>query len=112
VTALRGGLEGPARRIAAAGLATVVLLGLAVGVTVSRYGEAVNAGNAALEQSEVVVATEQGRTALARIGGLVDAYGGDKDPADLRDKQEADREVHAALGELRARSDDATGAQR
>jgi hypothetical protein len=79
----------------------VVLLAVAVGVTVWRYGSAVDADHRALAETQVAVAAEQARTALARQGGLADAYGGDKDPADLRDMEEADKELHAALSELR-----------
>ena len=39
---------------------------VAVGVTVWRYGGAVDADHRALEESQVVVAAEQARTALAR----------------------------------------------
>ncbi len=59
----------------------------------------------ALDQSRVVVQTEKASTALVDNGGLVDAYGGDKDSPDLRDLEKADRDFHAAMDELRRDSE-------
>jgi methyl-accepting chemotaxis protein len=83
-----------------AGIATVALLALSVGVAVWRYGDAVDAERGALEQSEVVVAAEQARTVLARRGASVASYGANKDPAELRALEETDEELHAALTKL------------
>jgi methyl-accepting chemotaxis protein len=84
MSSVRRGLNGPARRIALAGVATVLLLSLAVGVTVWRFGAAIDADHRALTQSQVETAAQEARTSLAHQRGLVDAYGGDKDAADLR----------------------------
>jgi hypothetical protein len=109
----RRGLEGPARKIALAGVATVALLALAVGVAVWRYGGAVDGERSALEKSEVVVAAEQARTVLARRGASVASYAADKDPADLRALEQTDEELHVALSKLErhAAHDDAERAQ-
>ncbi len=82
--------------------AIIVLLAVAVGITVWRYGVAGDAYDRALQESGVVVASEQARTALARAGGLVDAYGGDKDPEDLSNLEQANRELRDAIAVLRS----------
>jgi methyl-accepting chemotaxis protein len=77
--------------------ALIVLLVTAIGVTVWRYDAAIAADHRALTESQVETAVQQARTALADKNGLVDAYGGDKDPADLAGIGRADRDFNAAL---------------
>ena len=96
MSALSRNFEGPARRIAIAGLTTIILLALAVGVTVWRYDGAITSDHQALAEGQVQLAAEQGREALSRKGGLVDAYGGDKDPADLGLIDQANRDLSTA----------------
>lgn len=48
---LGAGLEGPARRIAVAGVLIVALLAMAVGITVSFYGAAVTKTQEATEHT-------------------------------------------------------------
>ena len=98
---MRDKLKDPARRLIALIGLIVVLLGVAVGVSVWRFGVASDSKDLALEESQVQATAEQARTALARKGGLVDAYGGDKDPADLRDLSVARRDLERSLSELR-----------
>jgi hypothetical protein len=100
MSTIRRGLVGPARRIALAGIATVALLALAVGVTVWRYDEAVDAERRAVEQSQVVVAAEQARTVLARRGAFVEAYAANRDAAELRALERTDEELHVAFDKV------------
>jgi methyl-accepting chemotaxis protein len=81
--------------------ALIVLLMISIGVTVWRYDAAIAADHRALRESRVVTATERARTALADKNGLVDAYGGDKDPEDLVGIRQADANFTRALGAAR-----------
>jgi methyl-accepting chemotaxis protein len=78
----------------------VALLALAVGVTVWRYGDAVDAERTAVEQSEVVVAAEQARTVLAKRGRIVESFAAGTDPAKLRALERTDEELHVALDKV------------
>ena len=106
VKALRRWFEDPVHRLVAMIGALIVLLVLAIGVTVWRYDGAIEADHAALSESEVETATQQARTALAAKGGLVDAYGGDKDPEDLAGIEQADKDFHAAVERAEGELDD------
>src|SRR3954462_12894522 len=86
--------------------ALIVLLVVAIGVTVWRYDAAITADHRALAESEVETATQQARTALEDKGGLVDAYGGDKDPADLAGIERADKDFHGAMTRAEDQLDD------
>ncbi|MDX6666806.1 MAG: hypothetical protein QOK04_186, partial [Solirubrobacteraceae bacterium] len=101
MTALRRNFDGPARRIAIAGVATVVLVALAVSLTLWRYGAAVNSDRAALAESRVQFAAEQARTALERKLSTVQAYAGDGDVTELPDLKQTGRALDAALLKLR-----------
>jgi methyl-accepting chemotaxis protein len=106
VTALRDSFDDPVRRLVAMLGALVVLLAVAIGVTVWRYGGAVDAERRALEESQVVVAAEQARTVFARRGGLVDSFGSSADRGDLRELEASEEELHAALDKLSRASAD------
>ncbi|MDX6642437.1 MAG: hypothetical protein QOD76_399, partial [Solirubrobacteraceae bacterium] len=106
MSALSRNFDGPARRIAIAGVVTVVLVAVAVGLTLWRYGAAVDSDRAALAESQVQLAAEQAREALSRKNGLVDAYAGDKDPADLGEIDQANADLATAFGKLRTASSD------
>jgi len=107
VNALRRWFEDPVRRLMAMIGALIVLLILAIGVTVWRYDAAIDADHRALRESEAETATQQALTALAQKGGLVDAYGGDKDPEDLAGIEQADKDFQGALERGREELDDA-----
>jgi methyl-accepting chemotaxis protein len=100
-TGMREKLKHPAARLIALIGLIVVLLGVAVGVSVWRFGSASESKDRALEESQVQTVAQRARTALARRGGLVDAYGGDKDPADLRDIESARNDLSRSLIALR-----------
>src|SRR5215211_3717995 len=86
--------------------ALIVLLVMAIGVTVWRYGSAVNSQQVALQEGQVEVAVQEARAALAAKGGLVDAYGGDKDPADLRAIGGVEKDFRSSLTEAADLLDD------
>jgi methyl-accepting chemotaxis protein len=97
---LRGSFEDPVRRLVAMIGGLIVLLAVAVGVTVWRYGDAVDAERRALDESQVVVAAEQARTVFAQRGRLIDSYAAAGDRADLRELEGTEEGLHTALEEL------------
>jgi methyl-accepting chemotaxis protein len=105
ISSLAGKLTGPARKLALLGAALVLLVALAVGVTVWRYGHAVDAERLALEESQVVVAAEQARTVFTHRGGLVDSFVAGGEPAQLRALEATEESMHAALDKLSGASD-------
>ena len=76
-------LARPQDRIMALVGLLVVLLSLAIGVTVWRYGAAEHRDAHARAERHAELMAERAHTALAHQNGLADAYGGDKDPEDL-----------------------------
>ena len=91
---------GPARRIAAAIAGLVVLVAVAVGLAVWRYGVSRASDRDALNTSQTQLVAQQARTAITDEGGLVDAYASDKDPADLRELAGVKRDFGAAVQAL------------
>src|SRR5215212_92671 len=104
MASLRKRLGDPVNRLVALIAAIVVLFAFALGLTLWRYGAAIDQSRAALRESQIEVIVQQARTELARKGGLVDAYASDKDPVDLRDIAAADRAIAAELTKLQALS--------
>jgi methyl-accepting chemotaxis protein len=104
---LRRWFEDPVRRLITMIGGLIVLVVMAIGVTVWRYDAAIDADHKALAESRVQIAVQEARTALAYRSGLVDAYGGDKDPADLRAIADTDKDFEAAIAEARGGLDDA-----
>jgi methyl-accepting chemotaxis protein len=102
---MRQRLNDPAQRLVAMISTLIILLALAIGLTLWRYGAAVDFDRQALQESQVQVVAQQARTALAQTGGLVDAYAGDKDPADLPLLAQANRQLRVALDKLRGPGD-------
>jgi methyl-accepting chemotaxis protein len=102
MASLRKRLDDPATRLVGMIAAIVVLFAFALGLTLWRYGKAIDADHVALQQSKVELTAQEAETALAQRGGLVDAYASDKDPADLRDIAAADRRFQRAMAGLRA----------
>jgi methyl-accepting chemotaxis protein len=112
MASLRQRLNDPKQRLVGLIAAIVLLVALAIGVTLWRYDAAVTSDHAALAESQVRLSAEQAREALSRKAGAVDAYGGDKDPADLAVVTQASRDLTRALGKLHtASSDSATERQ-
>ena len=94
-------LQGPARRIAVAIGILVVLVVLAVGIAIVRYGDSRSADNEALAESQTQFFAQQVRTDITDEGGIADAYGGDADPADLADLEKVKRSLTQALHSLK-----------
>jgi methyl-accepting chemotaxis protein len=102
MASLRERLNDPAKRLVGLIAAIVVLFAFALGLTLWRYGAAIDADHVALRQSQVELTGQEAQTALAERGGLVDAYASDKDPADLRGIAANDRRIERAFAKLRA----------
>ncbi len=84
LSSLRSKLEGPVARLVLLIGVVVALFAAALVVSVWRFGVSRDADREALRASQTQVLAEQASKALTEQGGLVDAYGGDKDPDDLR----------------------------
>ncbi|HEY0392629.1 MAG TPA: methyl-accepting chemotaxis protein, partial [Solirubrobacterales bacterium] len=94
-------LQGPAKRIAVAVTALVLLVALAVGIAVWRYGAANDADKEALAESQTQFLAQQVRTDITDEGGIADAYGGDADPADLADLAQVKKSLFQSLNSLK-----------
>jgi methyl-accepting chemotaxis protein len=90
----------PENRIVALIGLIVLLVALALGITLWRFDSADSRDRFADAETRAELVTERAQTALAKQNGLVDAFGSDKDPADLRDLATARRELHGALREM------------
>jgi methyl-accepting chemotaxis protein len=106
MASLRKRLDDPVNRLVGMIAAIVILFTFALGLTLWRYGAAVDADHVALKQSQLELTSEHLRTAMAQRGGLVDAYAVDKDPEDLQGIKAADREIEVALTNLRGSAQD------
>jgi Methyl-accepting chemotaxis protein (MCP) signalling domain len=94
-------LAGPAKRIALAIVALVTLFALAAGVTIWRYGAAINTDKTALGLAQTQFFAQQVRTGITDEGGVADAYGGDADKADLADLAQIKGSLGEALRSLK-----------
>ncbi|HSS04892.1 MAG TPA: hypothetical protein VLK89_06870, partial [Solirubrobacterales bacterium] len=90
-------LQGPAKRIAIAVTALVILVAVAVGIAVWRYGAANDANKEALVLAEAQFYAQQVRTDITDEGGIADAYASDEDPADLVDLAKVKKSLAKAL---------------
>jgi methyl-accepting chemotaxis protein len=102
-------LQGPARRIAIAISALVILVALAVGLAIWRYEAANDAHKEALAVAQAQFFGQQVRTNVTDEGGSADAYGGDADPADLVDLAGIKKQLRQALASLRHSSATTSG---
>jgi methyl-accepting chemotaxis protein len=100
MTALR--LDDPARRLVALIGLVVVLFVIAVGLALTRYQVSRDSDQTALRHSQTQLVAQKARTAITDEGGLVDAYGGDKDPADLAELQGVKTDLSGAIEELKS----------
>src|SRR5438128_11412675 len=94
-------LQGPAKRIAIAVTALVILVAVAVGIAVWRYGASNDADREALNLAQTQFLAQQVRTDVTDEGGIADAYGGDADPADLADLAQVKKSLAQTLAALR-----------
>jgi methyl-accepting chemotaxis protein len=97
-------LQGPAKRIAIAVTALVILVALAVGIAIWRYGAANSADKEALGLAQAQFFAQQVRTDVTDEGGIGDAYASDGNPADLGDLARVKRSLHQALNSLKQSS--------
>jgi len=82
-------------------IALVTLLFIAALVlAISQFDSSQSSQSRALSESQGQVDTEEMGTALAKEAGLADAYGGDADPADLREMSAVRHEFDEAAGDL------------
>jgi methyl-accepting chemotaxis protein len=110
--ALRSWFDDPMHRLVGMIGVLIVLVVAALVITVSRYGSAIDAEQRALAESEVEVAVEEARVALAQKSRLVEVYGRTRDSAVLRDMEGLDGSVHDALEQARDGLDDADRRER
>ncbi len=80
----------------------VVLFVIALVVAVSRYGVSRDSDRRALGESQGQVLAQKLRTSIAREVGLVDAFGGDKDLADLHNLRVVRGDLRQEARDLRA----------
>ncbi|HEV7401043.1 MAG TPA: hypothetical protein VGN84_12360, partial [Solirubrobacterales bacterium] len=94
-------LQGPAKRIAIAVTALVVLVAVAVGIAVWRYGASNDADKKALGLAQTQFLAQQVRTDVTDEGGVADAYASDGDPADLADLARVKKSLFKVLHSLK-----------
>jgi methyl-accepting chemotaxis protein len=73
----------PVRRLLALFVLIFVLVATAVGLTLWRYGVAVNQAQVALHKSQTQVDLQAADTALGRISAALEGFVSDRDPADV-----------------------------
>jgi methyl-accepting chemotaxis protein len=95
-------LDDPARRLVALIGLVVLLFIAAVVLALSRYQVSRDSDQAALRHSQTQLVAQKARTAITDQGGLVDAYGGDKDPADLAELQGVKTDLTSAVAQLKS----------
>ena len=100
MSSLKTRLERPVVRLIALIGVVVLLFAVALGLSIWRFGDAQESGRVALEESQNQVAGERARMAILAENALVDAYGADKDPADLRRLRAVRRDLRRALRQL------------
>src|SRR3954451_1676552 len=100
MTALK--LDDPARRLVALIGLVVLLFIAAIALGTSRYQVSHDSAQSALQHSQTQLLAQQARTAITDEGGIADAYGGDKAPADLADLQSVKGDLNDAITELKA----------
>jgi methyl-accepting chemotaxis protein len=98
---LQPGLRHPAARLVGLIALVTLLFIAALVVAISQFGASRDSDQSALKESQGQVLAQELRTVLSKEAGLVDAYGGDKDPADLRDLAAARRDFEQASTSLR-----------
>jgi hypothetical protein len=98
-------LASPQNRIIAMIGVLVLLFGVALGVTVWRYGAASDLGSRAVSESQAHGRAQEVQVALAKELGAVDAYAANRDPADLRVLAQARTDLSTAFAGISNLSD-------
>jgi methyl-accepting chemotaxis protein len=92
----------PATGVVALIALVVVLFSIALGLAIWRYDISGDSEATALEEAQGQVLLQRMRAAIIEEVGLVDAYGGDKDPADLRELMATHREFDSTFGAVKS----------
>jgi methyl-accepting chemotaxis protein len=98
---LKTGLRHPAARLVGLIALVVILFIVAMVVAIGRFDVSRDSDRTALQESQGQLQAQELSTALVREVGLVDAYGGDKDPADLEDLEAVHRDLDRAAQKIR-----------
>jgi methyl-accepting chemotaxis protein len=98
---LKPGLRHPAARLVSLIGLVVLLFTIALGVSIWRYGTSRDADHKALEDTRAQVIAQRLRTAIAEQVGLADAYGGDANPGNLPELNNAKRTLRKQALALR-----------
>src|SRR4051812_40117587 len=94
-------LDDPVRRLMGLIGVVVALFIAAVVLAVTQFQVSRDSDQTALRHSQTQVLAQKARTAITDEGGLVDAYAGDKDPADLAELQGVKTDLVGAVEELK-----------
>ena len=102
----RRGFRDPANRVAALIGMIVALFVAAVVLTLLGYHNSRESDSEAIDELQAQVLDEKARTAIVEQVGLADAYGAEKDPADLQEIAAAKADFTGAITALKERSAD------
>jgi methyl-accepting chemotaxis protein len=100
-SSLKPGLKHPAARLVGLIALIVILSIVATVVAIGRFDVSRESDRKALEESQGQLLAEELNTGIGREVGLVDAYGGDKDPADLRALEAVHQDLDRSARKLR-----------
>src|SRR3954469_2687241 len=104
-------LDDPIRRLMVLIGLVVVLFIAAIALGTSRYQVSHDSAQSALQHSQTQLLAQQARTAITDEGGIADAYGGDKAPADLADLKSVKADLSNVVEQLKS-TQGLTAAQR
>src|SRR5436190_7588729 len=95
-------LDDPVRRlIVLIGLVAVLFIA-AIALGISRYQVSHDSAQTALHLSQTQLLAQKARTAITDEGGIVDAYGGDKSPADIADLERVKGDLTHVVEQLKS----------
>jgi methyl-accepting chemotaxis protein len=95
-------LDDPVRRLMVLIGLVAVLFIAAIALALTRYQVSRDADQTALQHSQTQLLAQKARTAITDEGGIADAYGGDKSPADLADLRRVKADLTNAIQQLKS----------
>jgi methyl-accepting chemotaxis protein len=95
-------LDDPIRRLMILIGLVVVLFIAAIALGTSRYQVSHDSAQAALQHSQTQLLAQQARTAITDEGGIADAYGGDKSPADIADLKRVKADLSNVVEQMKS----------
>src|SRR5256886_16131692 len=95
-------LDDPIRRLMVLIGLVVVLFIAAIALGISRYQGSHDSAQTALQHSQTQLLAQQARTAITDEGGIADAYGGDKNAADLADLEGVKSDLTRVVEQLKS----------